>query len=191
MAQACMMAMIADVVLVDVDEKRLSAAKLQLELTVNELNVDARIHYYATAEGEPERIASIFFSIRSGIGFPDLLLLGSKQATLDKPILECTTGVVSYCFDLEDKTRNFFVYSFLAPGTAKRRSLITVTVVRDTNTGSQEHHNFTHFLAHAKTLDGDTWFTVRELTCDVIRAQPINGNFAAKTSLSSNCEYIP
>jgi len=190
MAQACVMAKMAHIVLVDVDEKCLRAVKSQLELTMNEFNARTKIHTCAASEMEPERIASIFFSIRYKIGIPDLLLLGYKQAAIDKPVLEYTTDDVSKCFDLDDKTRKSFVYNFLAPGTKQRKSLITVAVVRDTETGSKKHNTVTHFLAHAKTHNGDTWFTVHDLMCDPISARSLKGSFAANSSLHDDCEYI-
>ena len=189
MAQACVMARMAHIVLVDANELHLCNAKAQLESLATELHAKTTIHVYAARNREPDSIASIFFDIRATLGIPDLLLLGQGRRYISGSILECTVDDISRWFDLDETNRNSFLQNFLAPGTKKRKSIITLAVVGTVEDMAGKPNTIAHFLAHARTHDGGTWFSVHELGHGLVSEEVFEGSLTAGSSLSGDGEF--
>ena len=185
-AQAYVMAGMKDINLIDTKEARLLNAKAYLECVAKGLHSKTRIHIHLARNMEPERIASIFFIIRATIGIPDLLLLGYGHQTIHKPVFEYGTDDITQCFTSDIEQKDTLIQNFLAPGTKRKKSLITIAVVSGTNNAGCQDSNISHFLAYAKTYSGHTWFTVHELMYDIASTYRLPGSFASGSLLYNN-----
>ena len=176
-AQACVMATASHLILVGPNHTDLAEAKAFLESTMEDPIKQTVVHTYFSQDVDQDRIASIFFAVRSELGTPDVLILGNACPAPDKPIFEYNADDIDTCLDLNAKGKKAFIQNFLAPGTKKRKILINVSI----SAGAQNtiwrgrDWNAMQLLAHGNEEGGKWAFTVYDLLSDLISTQKIGG----------------